>query len=149
MRRILLAVGLVAMPVVMLPTMALAQATEPISSDAITAPDAIIISAPLLMIVVGLIIPFVNGLLTRITVPSQVKWIITLALSTIAGFLATATTSEGIAVFSMTSVYTTLYAFVIAVLTYTGFYKKVGLTSSVPNGKLGANTGILGRDPNA
>lgn len=148
MKRILLALTLVFMPVTV-PTMVHAQATDEISSDAFSAPDAIVISAPLLSLIVGLIIPFINGWLTRITVPSNIKWVITLALSTIAGFLTTATTSDGVAVFSMTSVYTTLYTFIIAVGVYTGYYKKVGITSSVPNGKLGANSGVLGRRADA
>ena len=107
-----------------------------------TDPDLIVIAAPVLTIIVALVIPLINGLLTKVTLPGAVKGVITILLNAIWAFIATATTAEGTAVFSRTTLYTAVLGSVISVVTYFNIYKPMKLTSSTPEGKLGPNTGI-------
>ncbi len=107
-----------------------------------TDPDLIVIAAPALTIIVALLIPLINGILTKVTLPGAVKGVITIVLNAVWAFIATATTAEGTAVFSRTTLYTAVVGTVISVVTYFNIYKPMNLTSSSSDGKLGPSSGI-------
>jgi small basic protein len=105
-------------------------------------PAAYVIAAPVVMLVISLLIPIVNGLLTKYTLPSSVKAVITIVLNAVAALIVTATQADGTAVFSNTALMTFVFGTTISVMSYLGLYKPVGLTSSKSDGKLGPSTGI-------
>jgi hypothetical protein len=102
------------------------------------------LDAALVAIILGAVIPLLNGLLTKANWSSGVKALLGLALATIAGVITTATTDGGDAVFSQSLLLNTFLSFVAAAATYNNVWKPFGLTST-PNGsgeaKL-ANVGV-------
>ena len=100
------------------------------------------VSAPVVTLIVALLIPIVNGLITKYTLPGGIKGLITLALNTIMAFITTSMSATGAAVFSVQTLYTAALGFVVSVASYSGIYRGLGLTSSSVNGKLGPDTGI-------
>jgi hypothetical protein len=105
------------------------------------APAPYVIAAPVVMFVISLLIPIVNGLLTKYTFPSSVKAVITIVLNAVAALVVTATQADGTAVISNTALLTFIFGTTISVVSYLGLYKPTGLTSSTPDGKLAPNTG--------
>jgi hypothetical protein len=100
------------------------------------------IPAPIVQMIVVVLIPIITGLLTKYNLSSAVKGIMTLFFSTVTAFISSWVVDGGDAIFTAHVLYNAAVNFVIAVAMYFGIYKGAGLTSSVPNGKLGANTGI-------
>lgn len=103
---------------------------------------AFVISAPVVMFIVSALIPIINGLMTKYTLPSKVKAVITIVLNAVAAAVVTAVTVDGSAVFSNQTLLTFLYGTGISIFSYLGVYVPFNLTSSSPNGKLGPTTGI-------
>lgn len=87
--------------------------------------------SPLTVIfITGSIIPIVTGLLTRLSVPSKIKGLLTLLLNAIAAGIVTATVADGTAVFSQASLKLWAAGFGISVAAYLGLLKPSGITSS-------------------
>jgi hypothetical protein len=106
--------------------------------------SVIVISAPLVTLIVALLVPIVNGLLTKYTLSSAVKGMITLVLNTVVAFITTNMSDTGAALFSTQTLYTAALGFVISVAMYLGIYKPANLTSSKLGGKLAPDKGLGG-----
>lgn len=103
------------------------------------------LAAPVVSLIVAFLIPFLNGLVTKLTTSAGVKGLLTLGLSIANGVLANALLADGSAVFTTTTLFTAIGTWVIAVLSYKELYKPFGVTSSMqPDGTPGklANKGI-------
>lgn len=124
----------------MLSTLLLA-ADDTVSVDG-DAPGHFVITAPVVMFVVSLLIPIANGLLTKYTLSSGVKAVITIVLNAVAALVLTATQADGTAVISNSTLLTFVFGTIVSVVSYLGLYKPVGLTSSVPDGKLAPRSGV-------
>lgn len=93
-------------------------------------PGVFVIAAPVIMFVVSVLIPILNGLLTKYSTPPQVKAVLTIVLNAVAAFVVTATQADGTAVFSNATLMTFIFGTVVSVTSYLGLWKPVGLTSS-------------------
>lgn len=104
----------------------------------------IVISAPIVTIIMSLLIPLINGLLTKYTVSGAVKGVITLLMNTVMAFITTNASDTGAALFSLQTLMTATLGFIVSVATYAGIYRPAKITSSTPDGKLGPTTGVIG-----
>lgn len=130
LRRLLVALGIVA-GAVMLPVAVFAASDIPPPQGLETGSDALFsIDASIVAILLGVIIPILNGLVTKITTSAGVKAVLTLALSTVAGIVTTATTDGGDAIFSSALVLNTALTFITSVAAYAGLWKPLEVTSS-------------------
>lgn len=102
----------------------------------------VVISAPIVTVIVALLVPIVNGLLTKFTLSGGVKGFITLAMNTVMAFITTNASDTGAAVFSLQTLWTAALGFIISVAIYMGIYRPANITSSTPTGKLGPETGL-------
>ena len=93
-------------------------------------------------IIASVLIPIVTGLATKYTLSSGVKAIITLVLTSVSTLIIANTVDGGGAVFTQEVLAQWAIGRVIALATYGGFYKPVGLTSSTPEGLLAPSKGI-------
>ncbi len=116
------------------------------AEDTVSAPggDAtpFILIAPTVMAVIGLIIPVINGALTKYTLPSGVKAIITIVLNAVASLILTSTQADGTALISNATFNTFLFGTLVSIGSYVGLYRPLNITSSTPNGKLGPDVGV-------
>lgn len=103
---------------------------------------ALSLSALTVTMVISLFIPIVNGIITKATLSSWVKGLLTLILNAVSAAVVTATVADGTAVFSEQTLIATLLGLAISVATYVGVYKPAGLTSSDNGGKLGPTHGL-------
>lgn len=130
LRKLLLVLGCATAFLVTAPTVAVAADVPPPQGLETGADSLFEIDATIVAILLGTIIPVLNGLVTKLTTSAGVKAILTLVLSTIAGLVTTATTDGGDAVFSGALLLNTSLSFVLAVATYAGFWKPLEVTSS-------------------
>jgi hypothetical protein len=87
-------------------------------------------------IILGFIIPIVNGILTKASTPAWVKGVVTLFLSAVSGLLTVGLTDNGGAVFSQATLKSAVLAFGIAVASYYSVWRPFGLTSTpTPGGE--------------
>lgn len=107
----------------------LLSAVTPVGPDT-TADSAFALDAYTVTLLFGLIIPLVNGLVTKISTSSAVKAVLTLFLSAVAGVVNVSLTEGGGAIVSQSTLKSTGLTFIVAVVTYFGLFKPVGLTSS-------------------
>jgi hypothetical protein len=129
-KRLLVALGIVS-GAVMLPTLVFAASDVPPPQGLETGADALFsIDATIVAILLGVIIPILNGIVTKITTSAGVKAVLTLALATVAGLVTTATTDGGDAIFSSALVLNTALTFITSVATYAGLWKPLEVTSS-------------------
>lgn len=98
--------------------------------------STVVIAAPIVTIIVSLLIPVVNGLLTKASTPSGVKAIGTIILNAVWALFANGVLADGSAVFSSTTLYTALLGCTISIVSYAGVYRPMNVTSSGDNGKL-------------
>lgn len=114
-------------------------------SEVLNSQDSlIVISAPVVTIIMSLLIPIINGLITKYSVSGAVKGFITLVLNAIVAFITTNASDTGAALFSLQTLETAALGFVISVAIYAGIYRPAKITSSTPDGKLGPNSGVIG-----
>lgn len=117
--------------VIALPTLALAATdTPPPASLEVGAESAFHLDAALVAIIMGVLIPLVNGLVTKLSTSTSVKVGITLALSAVAGVVNTSMTDGGDALISQASILNAVMTFIMAFAAYGGVYKPLELTSS-------------------
>jgi hypothetical protein len=143
-RKPISAVMTVAVAIMLAPNIALAVDNPVDPSDTVA---SLRLDAVAVAFLVSALIPIVNGLITKCTLSSMWKGLITLILNAVNALVVTATMSDGTAIISSTTFVTFILGLVISVGTYLGVYKNVGLTSSatpagVPDPKLGPNTGL-------
>lgn len=99
-----------------------------------------VIAAPLVTIITALVIPLVNGFLTKATTHTGVKIIGTIVLNTVAALITTGLMADGTSAFSDTTLYTALLGCIISIASYVGVYKPLNYTSN-EGGKL-ATVGV-------
>lgn len=104
------------------------------------------LSALAVTLVVSLFIPIVTGLVTKASLSSYVKGLITLVLNLVNAAVVVAVTQDGSAVWSEQTLIAALIGMAISVATYLGIYKPAAVTSTTNDngtvGKLGPNTGL-------
>jgi hypothetical protein len=114
-----------------LPYLAAAASDQPPPTGIDAGADALFeLDATVVAILLGTVIPILNGLVTKLTTSSAVKAVITLVLSALAGLLTTATTEGGDSVFSEALVLNSALSFLFAIATYAGVWKPLQVTSS-------------------
>jgi hypothetical protein len=101
-----------------------------------------VVTEPVVTLLCGTIIPILTGLVTRFEVSSQIKELITIALNAITAMLTTALVGDT-AIISGQTIINFLISLALSYASYYGIYKKVGLTSSSPEGKLLPNKGLI------
>jgi len=118
---------------VLLPSQALAATVPvdpPVALDTDTDTEVFNLSPIVVVAVLSLLIPIVNGLITKLTTSSTVKAVVSLALSIITGLITVGVTDGGGAVISKEAALAAGISFIIQTAAYTGFYKPLGVTSS-------------------
>lgn len=103
-------------------------------------PKVFVVSAPVIMTLVGIVIPVLNGLLTKANTSGTVKGVLTIVLTAVGTLLVNATVADGTGVFTSQVLFTWAYTTVIAIVSYVGVWKPANVTSN-EGGKL-ANVGI-------
>jgi hypothetical protein len=135
LRRLLIALGLVS-AVVMFPALVHADAeppaadTPPVALNSETDTDAFNLSPVMVVLIASVLIPLVNGVVTKVTTSSAVKAVVTLFLSGVAGLVTVGLTPGGGAVISQQAVIAAAITFITSTATYLGLYKPLGVTSS-------------------
>lgn len=116
------------------------------ADDGVPVPGAeqssFVINAVGVQLALGLVIPLINGLITKYTLGAAWKFLITTVLNAATAMITAGIVVGGAAVISWSTVYSTIFGVVVSQLMYNGIYSKNGLTSSDPNGKLAPTTGI-------
>lgn len=106
------------------------------------ATSVVVVTAPVVNFIIGMLIPLVTGLLTHLNLSSKAKFMITLVLNAVAALVTTNMLSDGTAVLSYQALFTGMYSLIVSLVAYHRFYKQAGLTSSTPDGKLAPMHGI-------
>lgn len=127
-----LAVGVAVMAA---PAAAMAAAPAPPVDAVTTDTSTVVIAAPVVTIIISLLIPVINGFLTKAGTPAGVKAIGTIILNAVWALFASGVLADGTAVFSSTTLYTALLGCVISIVSYAGVYKPMNVTSN-SGGKL-------------
>lgn len=109
--------------------------------DATDTVGEIRLSALAVTLVVALFIPIVTGIVTKASLSSWWKGLITLVLNLVNAAVVGAVVSDGGAVWSEETLIAALIGLAVSVATYAGIYKPAGVTSEA-GGKLAPNTGI-------
>lgn len=106
-------------------------AVTPIGPDAQN--DSVLSLDPFMVtIIFGLLIPIVNGIVTKASTPSGVKAILTIILSAVAALINNAATEGGGAVISEQTLKSWGLQLIVSITMYAGLYKPLGV-SSTPN----------------
>jgi uncharacterized membrane protein YeaQ/YmgE (transglycosylase-associated protein family) len=135
MKRFITTITLACAVIVFGPTaVASATAPPPVTVDAGEV-STVVIAAPVVTIIVSLLIPLVNGFLTKASTPSGVKAVGTIVLNAVSALFVTGVLVDGTAAFSTTTLYTAILGCVISITTYAGVYRPLEVTSN-PGGKL-------------
>lgn len=79
---------------------------------------------------ISFIIPVLTGVLTKATLATAWKGVITLVLNGVAAFVTSATLVDGTATITQQAIVQWALGMAISVAMYTGIYKKAGITSS-------------------
>lgn len=100
------------------------------------------ISANYVTVLVSVVIPLIVGLMTKYTLPSGVKGLITLVLNAVNALVTSAVTMGSSMVISQATFNTWILGLVVSIGMYLGVYKNLGFTSSLVGGKLFPAKGI-------
>lgn len=100
----------------------------------------LILTAQTVEIIVGVLLPLVVGLVTKLTASPPVKSFLLLVLSLVGSTISNAIVSDGTAVFSQDMIVQIVTTWVIAIASYYGLWRPSG-TSAAVNLKT-ANFGI-------
>jgi chromate transport protein ChrA len=104
------------------------------------------LDATVAMFISGVLIPILVGLVTKLGAPPALKAILHALLAAIAGLIITATTLDGVAVFSRESLVSAFIAWITGVAAYLGFLKPTQISPAVNHAT--ANFGIGPKNPN-
>ena len=110
------------------------QQPPPVQYEADTV-STVVIAAPIVTIIVSLLIPLINGLLTKPSTPISVKAVGTIVLNAVWALFANGVLADGSATFSTATLYTAILGSVISIAMYAGVYKPVDAHSNA-GGKL-------------
>jgi uncharacterized membrane protein YeaQ/YmgE (transglycosylase-associated protein family) len=138
-RRSVAAVAVTFVTLFVVGTPALALAPPPVQLDADTV-STVVIAAPIVTIIIALLIPLINGFLTKASTPTSVKAIGTIVLNAAWALIANGVLANGSSAFSTTTLYTAILGAIISITTYAGVYKPINVTSNA-GGKL-ADVGL-------
>lgn len=103
---------------------------------------AFVISAPVVVVILGTVVPLVTGLLTKYTLSPGIKGLITVLLNAVVAAITTAIVADGSAVFSNQTLLTFVLGLVSSTAAYYNVWKPNGLTSNTPADKLAPRAGI-------
>lgn len=92
----------------------------------------VVISAPWLTLILGAIIPFLTGLITKKVASPAVKSVCTAVLATAAGIFSAAQAADG-KILLESSIVNIFVAFVTAISLYYGFYRPTTAAEKVQN----------------
>lgn len=113
------------------PSVASAVSDTPPSTGIESGSDSLFeLDAAVVNVILGVLIPIVNGLLTKLSTSSAVKAILNLALVSAAALLNTSLTENGDAVLSRSLILNAAMTFIVAATTYTNLWKPLQVTSS-------------------
>lgn len=104
-------------------------APPPVELDA-DAVSTVVIAAPIVTIIISLLIPLLNGFLTKASTPTAVKAIGTIVLNAAWALIANGVVADGSSVFSTATLYTAILGSIISITTYAGVYKPINVTSN-------------------
>lgn len=135
-RTILAAVSVTILGLLVFGAPASALAPPPVELDA-DAVSTVVIAAPIVTIIVSLLIPLINGFLTKPSTPTAVKAIGTIVLNAGWALIANGVLADGSSAFSTSTLYTAILGAIISITTYAGVYKPINVTSNA-GGKLAA-----------
>lgn len=108
-------------------------------AEIIAAAFVVHLDAATVSVITGPVIPILTGLLTKSTAPTWVKQVVTLFLAAAAGVVSQAVGEDGTAVLSQAALVHAALAYVLAVATYLGLFKRDGVSI---NDVLAPNFGI-------
>lgn len=109
------------------PASALAPPPVELDADAVS---TVVIAAPIVTVIVSLLIPLINGFLTKASTPTSVKAIGTIVLNAAWALIANGVLADGSSVFSTSTLYTAILGTIISITTYVGVYKPINVTSN-------------------
>jgi hypothetical protein len=102
---------------------------EPVALN--TDADTSLNLSPIIVVLISsVLIPLINGLVTKLSDSSKVKSVVTLFLSGVAGLVTVGITEGGGAIISQEALIAAAVTFVVSVALYFGVYKPFELTSS-------------------
>jgi len=118
------------------------------ANEVVTKDQTIVISATGITMVVGLFIPLLNGLLTKLNTTPFKKGLLTLVLNGISAFVISSIAADGTAVISWNTFFAWFVGFIASIASYAGIWKPAHLTSSYvkvpePNGTVSSVPGKL------
>jgi len=128
----ILTAALVFVGAVMLPAAVLASGLEeptPVGPDAVQVDGAFALPPYVVSVILGVVIPLVTGLLTKLLWASWVKQLVTIVLSGVAGLVNVHLVDGGGAVISWSAFISAAITWAFAMVAYLG-WSTVGLTSS-------------------
>lgn len=102
---------------------------------------ALVLSALVVTIIISTAIPIITGLLTKATLPSWIKGVMTIILNAVNALVVNATLADGTAVISQETFVVWVLGVVTSIAIYAGVYKPAHITSS-GDGKLKPESGI-------
>lgn len=135
-RTIMAAVAVTILGLLVFGAPASALAPPPVDLDA-DAVSTVVIAAPIVTVIVSLLIPLINGFLTKPSTPTAVKAIGTIVLNAAWALIANGALADGSSTFSTSTLYTAILGVIISITTYVGVYKPINVTSNT-GGKLAA-----------
>jgi len=100
------------------------------------------LNAPYATFITGTLIPLLTGLLTHYNLSSKIKLIITGALNLVAAILTSAIVTDTSYIISGHTLVNAVMGFITSEAWYYGVFRKNGLTSSLPEGKLFPDKGL-------
>lgn len=128
----------IALAVILLaPRIGLATAGEgdsdltPVGPDSQTTDTALFSLSPFLVaVILGSLVPVLNGILTKLSTSSKVKVVFNMVLSAIVGLVTVSIVDGGGAVFSQSAVISAILAFWASITSYAGLWRPLEITSS-------------------
>lgn len=114
--------------------------TSPASTNSVAELELSALSVQLL---IGLVVPIVVGLITKLTTSSGLKALVMLVINAAQTLLVQATMADGTAIISKQTFIVWIFALIVSVASYAGVYKPLNLTSSTEGGKLSPNRGLF------
>jgi len=107
-----------------------AAADPPVALNSETDTDAFSLSPIIVTMILGTLIPLLNGIVTKVSTSAQVKVVLGLLLSAVAGIITVSITPGGGAVIGEQALVAAGLTFATTVVTYLGLWKPLEVTSS-------------------
>ena len=104
-------------------------APPPVTTD-VESVSAFVIASPIVTLIVSLLIPLINGLVTTRRTAGWVKGVVTILLNAISALITNGMIADGSSVFSSATLYTAILGTTISVVSYFQLWRPLNLTSS-------------------